>query len=152
MRMSTQGTTLGRIFTYCKLTFCWSLLIWVWTSLRPLPCLLPNDTYWRAYVEQQTVLLVPKDHLRHLTKALESLSAEKWINEVDKEDGLRSFRLRVVSPTYVLGQFPNCFRLISGCKNEVQCIYMRIALLSIRAERTKHIHTQRSFRFVAERH
>ena len=31
-------------------------------------------------------------------------------------------------------------------------IYMRIALFCIMAERTKHIHAQRSFRFLAERH
>ena len=29
---------------------------------------------------------------------------------------------------------------------------MRIALFGIKAERTKHIHAQRSFRFLAERH
>ena len=59
----------------------------------------------------------------------------------------------------MLGQFPNCFRLI-GLKE--RGIYIRIALFCIVAERTKHIHicivyvlyihVQCSFRFLAERH
>ena len=50
---------------------------------------------------------------------------------------------------YVLGQFPNCFRLISGWKNEV---YTWVSLFfCITAERTKYIDAQRSFHFLAER-
>ena len=51
--------------------------------------------------------------------------------------------------SYVLGQFPNCFRLISGSKIEV---YTCVSLFCIMTERTKHIRTQCSFRFVAEWH
>ena len=38
---------------------------------------------------------------------------------------------------YVLGQLPNCFRLISGGKNEIS--YICIALFRIVAERARYI-------------
>ena len=72
---------------------------------------------------------------------------------------------RVVSPTsrlanvlfanfwsrfaYVLGQLAYGFRLISGWKNEVYTCVSHF-FVSWLSERTKHIHAQRSFRFLAE--
>ena len=46
---------------------------------------------------------------------------------------------------YVLGQFPNCFRLMSGWNNEIYTFYIYIWIII--AERTKSILAQRSFRF-----
>ena len=46
---------------------------------------------------------------------------------------------------YVLSQFPNCFRLMSGWKNGLYtCVSHFFCII---AERTKSIHAQRSFRF-----
>jgi len=56
---------------------------------------------------------------------------------------LKSFHVRVGSVPQLL--LPDQLLKERG-------IHMRIALFCIMAERTKHIHAQRSFRFLAKRH
>ena len=67
----------------------------------------------------------------------------------------------MASAVYRVRQLLKSFRVLVGSVAKLLApdqwlkergIYMRIALFCIMAERTKHIHTHRSFRFLAERH
>ena len=79
----------------------------------------------------------------------------------ERPTGLRSFRLRFVSPTscsltsevVLLTCWISSLTAFAWdqCLKE-RGIYMRIVLFCIMAERTKHKHERRSFRFLVERH